>query len=138
MDFLSPFTQEALHSHVEGIQKLVKDNRVKERILEEAQDYAQRAANFIHDPQHADPIQPIPPVPIDSDPSLLEYCLVLDYLDSVGLKFAPIAFRHEAQHPNQFADRVELARMLGLRPYDRTPLLVQMIDEKRKSQGKWG
>jgi hypothetical protein len=77
-------------------------------------------------------------VPIDPDNGeLIEYRLVMDYLESIGLKFAPTVLRYESQHPNLFADRAELAERLHLRSYDRTPLLVQMIEEKRRSLGKW-
>jgi hypothetical protein len=137
MDFLSSFIQQTQQSVIEGVQRLVEENHIKERVVEEAQGYAQRIANQIQDPRRAEPIETFPGVPIGEPNQLIEYCLVLDYLESIGLKFAPTVFRYEAQHPNQFAVRTELAKQLNLRAYDRTPLLVQMIEEKRKSLGKW-
>jgi hypothetical protein len=137
MDFLSGFIQETQRSVVEGVQRLVEENHIKDRVLEEAQGYAQRIANHIQDARHTDPVETFEPVPIASPNELTEYCLVLDYLESIGLKFAPTAFRYESQHPNTFANRTELAERLNLRSYDRTPLLVQMIEENRKSLGKW-
>jgi hypothetical protein len=136
MELLTRFLQETQRSVVDEVQNLVRDHRIKERILEEAQNCAQRIANHIQDPQRAAPLAPFDPVPIDSENDLNEYCLVLDYLESIGLKFAPTVFRYETQHPNQFANRVEIAQKLHLRSYDKTPLLVQMVEEKRKSLGK--
>jgi hypothetical protein len=60
----------------------------------------------------------------------------MEYLESIGLKFAPTVLRYEGQHPNHFANRVDLARKLHLRSYDKTPLLVQIIEEKLKALGE--
>jgi len=103
--------------------------------LKEAQAIAQQTANHILDPK-ADPPQQYKGISVGAsqeDPERQEYLLVLEYLESVGFKFAPSVLRYESQHPDIMSNRAELAKSLGLRSYDRTPLLVQLIEERLKS-----
>ena len=62
-----------------------------------------------------------------------EFLLVLDYLESIGLKFTPTVLKYESQNPDVNTNREELCQRLNLRSYDRTPLLVQLIDERLKA-----
>jgi hypothetical protein len=135
MNFLDEVIQQAQQAAVDGVSELVEREVIKERMKEEAQEYAQAVADHINDPDGCPEPTRFPPVPIDEN-GRLEYYLVLDFLESIGLKFAPTVFRYESQHPNFVTDRDEVAATLHLRSYDRTPLLVQMIEEKRKSLGK--
>jgi hypothetical protein len=129
MDFLNPFVQQTHLQAVRAAQPILEANHVKERITEAAQRYAQQIAN-------GETVETFDPVPLESEADLVEYCLVLEYLESIGLKFAPTVLRYESQHPNQFSEREELARKLHLRAYDKTPLLVQIIEQKRKYLNK--
>lgn len=117
---------------MQKVQDLIAEKQIKEKVLQEAQQYAQQAANHIHDPNEPEP-EKFVGIEFTGDNSILEYALVLDYLESIGLKFAPTVFRYESQHPNAFSERVQTAAELGLRSYDKTPLLVQMIEERRKA-----
>jgi hypothetical protein len=125
MDFLNDFIQKTQLSALQSAQQVLEEAHIKEDVIGQLQDFAQKIVND-------EPVEVFHPVPIDSVSELTEYCLVMDYLESIGLKFAPTVMRYESQHPNQFADRTELAQRLHLRSYDKTPLLVQIIEEKRK------
>lgn len=137
MNFLNRFIQDTQQDVVQRVQNLIAEKQIKEKVLHEAQQYAQQAANHIHDPSEPEP-EKFSGITLESDNDLLEYALVLDYLESIGLKFAPTVFRYESQNPNSFSERVQVADDLYLRSYDRTPLLVQMIEERRKALEREG
>ena len=59
-----------------------------------------------------------------------EYLLVLDFLESLGLKFAPAVLRYESQHPEIESNRRELADRLDLNAKSKDPLLVQLFQER--------
>jgi hypothetical protein len=135
MQLLSSFIEETQRDVVTGVQALVDSCGLRRRLLGEAQNLAQKVTDRIYDEGAPDP--PVFPVlAIDHLEQELQYKLVLEYLDSIGLKFSPTVFRYESRHSEVLADRYELARRLHLRGYDRTPLLVQMIEERRKSMAK--
>ena len=131
MSFMNDFIQTTQRDVVEEVQKLVEEKGIKEKVLQEAQAIAQKTANHLLDPNAPAPetYQGISMSPEDLD----EYRLVLEYLESIGFKFAPSVLRYESQHPDIMTDRAELAKKLGLRGYDRTPLLVQLIEERLNS-----
>jgi hypothetical protein len=125
--------QQTQRAAVDAVQELVQRERIKERIIEEAQHYAQLIADHQNDPDSQPDLQDFPAVPIDEEDGQLGYFLVLDFLESIGMKLAPTVFRYESQYPDIFVNRSEVAQRLQLRSYDRTPLLVQLIEEKRRS-----
>ena len=59
-----------------------------------------------------------------------EYLLVLDFLESIGLKFAPAVLRYESQHPEIESERREIANRLDLNARSKDPLLVQLFQER--------
>ena len=133
MNFLDKFVVDTQKDVVQKVQQLIADKKIKEKTLEETQQYAQKIANHKLDPSEPEP-EKFTGIEFGDDLSnQLEYALVLDYLESIGLKFAPSVFRYESQHPNVFSERTQLASDLKLRSYDKTPLLVQMIEETRKA-----
>ena len=140
LDFMNTFLQGTQKETIEGVQKLIDDKKIKEKMLEEAQKYAQQAANHILDES-----QEAPKVFEGIDLSASEdgqdtefylFMLVLDYLESIGLKFAPTVFRYESQNPSVLSDRLRISNDLLLRYYDKTPLLVQMIEQLRLDHQK--
>jgi hypothetical protein len=135
LEFIKGAVHQTQQEVIKGVQELVEQKGIKEKILDEAKEYAQQVADKIRNPQGDEP-QDFPPMSLESETERTEYGLVMDYLESIGLKFAPSVLRYESQHPNQFVDRFDLAKQLHLRAFDRTPLLVQMIEEKRKALGK--
>ena len=60
----------------------------------------------------------------------LEYLLIQDYLQGIGLESSPEVLRFESLHPTVEEDRRTLAQSLQLRSYDKTPLLVQLIAKR--------
>ncbi|OHT09017.1 hypothetical protein TRFO_22268 [Tritrichomonas foetus] len=135
MEFLTGFIQSTQQSVVDGAQELAEEKNIKQKIFNEAQEYAQLIANHIKNPDSKPPPE-FPPLPLDTDNDLIEYYFVLDFLESIGLKFSPTIFRYETQRTNEFVDRAFIRDSLNLRSYDKTPLLVQLIEEIRKSQEK--
>ena len=128
---MGDFIQSTQREVVEEVQKLVEEKGIKDRVLSEAQQIAQKTANHLLDPSSPAP-EVFEGIKTDED-SLEEYLLVLEYLESVGFKFAPSVLRYESQHPDISTNRKEMSEKLGLRNYDRTPLLVQLIEERLKS-----
>lgn len=133
MNFLDKFVVDTQKDVVQKVQELIAEKKIKEKTLDETQQYAQKIANHKHDPSEPEPEKFTGIEFGDNLSNQLEYALVLDYLESIGLKFAPTVFRYESQHPNVFSERNQVANELKLRSYDRTPLLVQMIEETRKT-----
>lgn len=59
-----------------------------------------------------------------------EYLLVLEFLQSIGLTYAPSVLRYESMHPEVSVSRKELAERLDLKASGHTPLLVQLFQER--------
>lgn len=132
MSFMNDFIQATQKDVVEEVQKLVEEKGIKEKVLQEAQQIAQKTANHLLDSSAPAP-ETYQGIDISKEEDLDEYLLVLEYLESIGFKFAPSVLRYESQHPEQMVNRRQLSERLGLRSYDRTPLLVQLIEERLNS-----
>jgi hypothetical protein len=131
MDFLTGVLADTQKAVVAEVKKLVAEQRIQEEITEELKQNAQAIAAKIQNDSAREPVN-FEPVSIEDD-DLIEYQLILEYFESCGMKFLPTVFRYECQHPSVFSDRVNLAKALGLRAFDRTPLLVQMIEAKQQA-----
>jgi hypothetical protein len=129
---LDALIQDSQAGVVEEVQRLVEENGIKEQVLREAQTLAQQHAMYLMNPQQFQEPPAFPGIPLDNE-SRDEFLLVLDYLESIGLKFTPNVLRYESQHPDIATERDGLCRRLNLRSYDRTPLLVQLIEERYNS-----
>lgn len=131
MSWLDAFVSNTQQEVVEELQHLVDEKGIKEKVLEDAQELAKIAARHILDETQPE-LQAFPSVPIDGDKEL-QYLLVLEFLQSAGFKFAPSVLRFESQHPEIELNRRELGKQLNLCTYDRTPYLVQLIEEQLKT-----
>jgi hypothetical protein len=131
-NWLDEFVQNAQRDVIGELQALVEKQGIKAKVLEEAQDLAKVAARHILDDSQPD-LEPFPKIPIDSEEQLLQYQIVLEFLQSAGFKFAPSVLRFESQHPEVELDRRALGKKLNLCTYDRTPYLVQLIEAQLKS-----
>ena len=131
MDFLDNYADSAQEEILNEIQKIVEEKGIKEKILEEAQSLAQQEAMHIIDPKN--PESPTFEGINLSSEERDEFLLVLDYLESIGLRFTPTVLKYESQNPNVQIDREALCKQHNLRFYDKTPLLVQLIEEKLNS-----
>mgnify|MGYP007039338225 FL=1 len=129
MDNIVSETQQEV---VEELQRLVEEKGIKEKVLQDAQELAKIAARHILDESQPE-LQSFPSIPIDGDKET-QYLLVLEFLQSAGFKFAPSVLRFESQHPDIELNRRELGKQLNLCTYDRTPYLVQLIEEQLKSE----
>jgi hypothetical protein len=101
-------------------------------VLSEAQELAKIAARHILDETQPE-LTPFPSIPVETNEQELQYLLILEFLQSAGFKFAPSVLRYESQHPELQIDRRELGKRLHLCTYDRTPYLVQLIEEQLKA-----
>lgn len=131
MSILDNFIKDTESEVVEEVQRLVDEKGIKAKILEEAQQLATQQANHIINPKSPEPPK-FEGLNLD-DENMDEFCLVLDYLESIGLKFTPTVLKYESQNLQINSNRQELCERLKLRGYDRTPLLVQLIEERLKS-----
>jgi hypothetical protein len=131
-EWLEGVVQETQREVIEELQRLVEEKGIKKRVLDEAQELAKVAARHILDESQPE-LQAFPSIPIENDDQELQYLLVLEFLQSSGFKFAPSVLRFESQHPEIQLNRRELGKRLHLCTYDRTPYLVQLIEEQLKS-----
>lgn len=123
---MSKLYEEVYKIHGEAMEKLdeamerrgVKDE-VTQLAYEELQSYIQNGSD-------SEPLYPGISTEDENDQYIFQ--LVVDYLESIGLHFAPTVFRYESQNPNLFKERVTTANDYGIPSYDRTPLLTQMVE----------
>lgn len=132
MDFLNKFIGQTQADVVTEVQELVERRGIKEKVLQEAQALAQKQAMHIMNPDDHDAPETFEGVNLDGEDKD-EFLLVLDYLESIGLKFTPTVLKYESQNPTVETQREELCKRLNLRAYDKTPLLVQLIEERLNS-----
>jgi hypothetical protein len=116
----------------EPLKRLVDGSGVEEEVNGQAQELAKIIATHLLDDSQP-PLEKFPSIPIENSQQELEYLLALEFLESSGFKFAPTVLRYESQHPELQVDRREIGKRLHLCTYDRTPLLVQLIEEQLKS-----
>ena len=135
MDFLSGFIEDTQKEVVEEVQQLVEEKGIKKQVLDEAKKLAQTQAMHIMDPELNEPVS-FPGIPLETEEDEIEFRLVLEYLESIGLKFTPTVLRYESQNPSYDVNAPELAEKLHLRNYDKTPLLVQLIEERLQALEK--
>ena len=110
------------------IQALVDEDELKESVLSKVEEEAMyRAAKEID--LSVASIPDYKGINIRGD-SKDEYLMVLEFLESLGLKFSPSVLKYESQHPEIFVDRKELAEKYRLKSHDRTPLLVQLFQDR--------
>ena len=132
MEFLTGFIQNSQQSVVERAKQLSEEKKITENVFTEANDCAQKIATNIIDPAHNEELAEFPRL----NGSEFEYYLVLDFLESIGCKFAPTVFKQETRMQGGNCPHKYLADNLYLRQYDKTPILVQLIQELRKHQEK--
>ena len=116
---------------IDELERLVEEKGIKAKVLADAQEMAKVAARHILDESQPE-LQAFPSIPIDGDKEL-QYLLVLEFLQSAGFKFAPNVLKFESQHPELDVNRRELGKKLNLCTYDRTPYLVQLVEEQLKT-----
>jgi hypothetical protein len=132
-DFLKSFVEETQLEVKAALEELVEKHKIKEKVLEHAKEFAQKAAAHILDANQP-AVEPFPKVGIEGDQEL-QYLLVLEFLQSAGFKFAPSVLKFESQRPELPFDRRDLGKRLKLRTYDRTPYLVQLIEAAERDRG---
>ena len=110
------------------ISKLIDEEKLKKKVLEEAKKAANQTAAQVLG-QNISPTPEIPKIDIEGD-ERDEYLLILEYLQSLGLNITPTVLRFESQHPEINVDRKKLAEQFDLPTYDKTPLLVQLIEQR--------
>ena len=125
---MQDYITEAQNATSEEVNRIVEEKKIKEKVTAEAQELAKVAAKHILDPSEPD-LEPFPSIDIEGDKKL-EYLLVMEFLQSAGFKFAPSVLMYESRHPDVTLDRREFGKELGLCTYDRTPYLVQLIENR--------
>lgn len=114
-----------------NIANIIDEKSVQNKVLQEAKATAEAQARHYLD-EDVPPPPEIPGILADSD-ERDEYLFVLEYLESLGLKITPAVLRYESQHPEVQCERKKLARNYNLKNYDRSPLLVQLIEERLRT-----
>ena len=112
--------------------EILEQNGIKESVLMDAQEMAKVAGKHILDPSNPD-LTEFPPIPIE-DGKDVEFFLILDFLQCAGFKFASNVLKFESQHPDLSFDRRQFGKALGLKAYDKTPYLVQLIEKMRRNE----
>jgi hypothetical protein len=112
------------------VEQLADEKGIKQQVLNETQQYAQREAMHIMHPDRCDEPPSFDGINLSDPGDMDDFLLILDYLESMGLKFTPQVLKFESQHPQTVVNRKDLCRRLHLRSYDRTPLLVQLLEER--------
>ena len=132
MSFFDDFIQNTNKEVLEKVEALVEEKGIRDKIEKETEELAKKTAYSILDPQIPAPSFKGVDLSVE-DPD--QYLLILDYFESTGMKFTSQTIRYESQNPQLTLDRNALAEKYGLRSYDKTPLLVQMIEQRLKVIG---
>jgi hypothetical protein len=130
MEVLREFTAPAQTGVDEEIQTLLEETGIKQQVLDEARRFALEEAMHILNPGQGPEPKVFPGISFDNADDRDQFLLILDYLESVGLKFAPQILKFESRNPQIAVDREDLCRRLKLRAYDQTPLLVQLVEQR--------
>ncbi|OHT02546.1 hypothetical protein TRFO_30273 [Tritrichomonas foetus] len=134
MEFLNEFIDSSTNKIIQDAKMLLQKQKIKENIMEESNGFVCQIVDSMNDKNNSD-LPCFPSVQINADDPFsyeyLEFQLVLDYLDSIGCKFAASIFRNESQNISEIANREFIADTLKLRTYDQSPLLVQFIESLR-------
>ena len=130
MSLFDDFIQQTNKEVLEKVEKLIEEKGIRRKTEEETEELAKKTAYSLLDPEgnHAPVFKGVDFSKEDPD----QYLLILDYFESTGMKFTSQTIRYESQHPDFTLNRRQLAEKYGLRGYDKTPLLVQMIEQRLK------
>ena len=133
MSVFDDFILETNKEVLENVRKLIDEKGIEDKIAKQTEELAKMTAYSLLDPKNH-------PAPVfqgvnlnKEDPD--QYLLIMDYFESTGMKFTSQTMKYESQRPTLVYDRVKLANKFGLRSYDRTPLLVQMVEQRLKTIG---
>ena len=121
----------------EEILRFIEKEGINEEIQSDAAEMARIAARNILEPNQP-PLKDFPRIPLDLSTNTEEdirYMLIQEFLQSAGFKFTSNVLKYESQCPEFKYDREELGANLGLPIYDKTPFLVQIIEQKLKNEG---
>jgi hypothetical protein len=113
-----------------AVAKRIEKNQLKQRVAQEAQEYAERHAARTLNPNESP--ERFPHIELQSD-DRDEFLLVLEYFEAIGLKFTPSVLRYESQNPGAPTDREGLCKKYNLRADIDTPLLVQLVQQRLDS-----
>ena len=120
----------------EEVLRFIEKEGINEEIQNDAAEMARIAARHILEPNQP-PLKDFPRLPLDLTTTTEEnirYMLVQEFLQSAGFKFTSNVLRYESQCPDFTIDRESLGQDLGLPVYDKTPYLVQIIEQKLKNE----
>ena len=120
----------------EEVLRFIEKEGINEEIQNDAAEMARIAARNILEPNQP-PLKDFPRIPLDTETTTDEdvrYMLVQEFLQSAGFKFTSNVLKYESQCPEFKFDREDLGEKLGLPIYDKTPFLVQLIEQKLKNE----
>lgn len=121
---------------IEEIKRWVSKQGIDEEIQSDASEMARIAARHLLD-ENQPPLKDFPRIPLDLSTTTEEdvrYMLIQEFLQSAGFNFTSNVLKYESQCPEFPLDREDLGTALGFPSYDRTPFLVQIIEEKLKKE----
>lgn len=131
LDFMNQYANDSTNEVIKQSENLIATKHLQDNIMKETKEFAIEIANSIKYNRHQ-PTTQFNGIKINSNEcqsfDYLKFQLVNDFLESIGCKFSPCIFRHESQNPNTLVERSQIAEYLKLRSYDKTPLLVQLIE----------
>lgn len=120
----------------EELLRFISKEGIDTEIQNDAAEMARIAARNILEPDQP-PLKDFPKLPLDINETTEEdirYMLIQEFLQSAGFKFTSSVLKYEGQCPEFHIDREELGAALGLPVYDKTPFLVQIIEQKLKNE----
>jgi hypothetical protein len=112
------------------VHKQINEKKIKDQVLKEVHSHAQHHTQGLVDSSAREP-DPFPSVDLTGDDKD-ELMLVLDWLESIGLKIAPTVLRYESQNSEVTVDRKALSEQYHLNAESPTALLVQLVEERLK------
>lgn len=120
----------------EEIKRWINKQGIDDEIQSDAAEMARIAARHLLDPDQP-PLKDFPRIPLDLSTTTEEdvrYMLIQEFLQSAGFNFTSNVLKYESQCPEFPIDREDLGAALGFPSFDRTPYLVQIIEEKLKKE----